>query len=58
LQLTSVHEVPMNLPTELLILNRGLFHKLPVLEKACRSTRGQRLVGVDRSRLGGSNAGH
>jgi len=48
----------MDLPAELLIPNRGLFHELRVLEKACRSTRGQRLVGVDRSRLGGSNAGH
>ena len=47
----------MDLPAEPLVPKRRFFHEVPVLEKAFRSPRGQRLLGADGSRLGGSNAG-
>jgi hypothetical protein len=48
----------MDLPAEPLISNRRFFHEVPMSEKAFRSPRGQRLVGIDGSCLGGGNAGH
>jgi hypothetical protein len=57
-QLMSFHEVRMDSPAVPLIPKRRFFHEVPVLEKALGTARGQRLLGADGTRVGGSDASH